>query len=98
MGGYVLTNRAAAEVEQLLRGQGGIWFEPEPARLAELFPAVGESEEPHSQWWTDAYLAAFAIAANHELATFDRGFARYEAQGLRWNLLELGGGAVPRNA
>jgi predicted nucleic acid-binding protein len=28
--------------------------------------------------WNDAYLAAFAQAANFQVATFDRGFAQYQ--------------------
>lgn len=27
--------------------------------------------------WTDAYLAAFSLAGNYELVTFDKGFARF---------------------
>ena len=27
--------------------------------------------------WNDAYLAAFSVAGNYELVTFDKGFARY---------------------
>jgi len=87
LGGDVLTNREAACLVEHLQAQEGILFEPEPTGLEALFPAAGESPEPHCGWWTDAYLAAFAIAANHELATFDRGFGRYEAHGLRWSLL-----------
>ena len=29
-------------------------------------------------FWTDAYLAAFALAGGHRFATFDRGFRRFE--------------------
>jgi predicted nucleic acid-binding protein len=47
----------------------------------------------HPQGSDDAYLAAFAISGNHELVTFDRGFGRYEAHGLRWHLLEVSGHA-----
>ena len=35
--------------------------------------------------WNDAYLAAFAVAGNYELVTFDKGFARYS--GLTYKLL-----------
>ena len=59
--------------------------------VIDLVPAAGEAPEPHRNWWTDAYLAAFAISGNHELVTFDRGFGRYEADGLRWHLLEVSG-------
>lgn len=36
--------------------------------------------------WTDAYLAAFAKAADYEVVTFDNGFTRYP--GLDWTLLK----------
>lgn len=35
--------------------------------------------------WNDAYLAAFSLAGNYELVTFDKGFARYP--GLKHTLL-----------
>ncbi|MCH7224888.1 TA system VapC family ribonuclease toxin [Haloferula sp. A504] len=93
LGADVLSNREAASLVVHLQRQEGILFEAEPTGLGDLFPAAGESPEPHGLWWTDAYLAAFAIAAKHELATFDRGFGRYETHGLRWSLLEVAGGS-----
>ena len=38
--------------------------------------------------WTDAYLAAFAIALGAEMVTFDRGFIVYRDRGLNLALLE----------
>jgi predicted nucleic acid-binding protein len=32
---------------------------------------------PSTHVWNDAYLAAFAMAGNYEIATFDRGFAQF---------------------
>ena len=56
-------------------------------------PRIGLAGEPaniESQWrgftqgstfspnvWNDGYLAAFSVAGNFELVTFDKGFARY---------------------
>ena len=91
MGDEVLTNTGASRLLHHLRAQDAVIFASEPPGLDALFPATGESPEPHRNWWTDAYLAAFAISGNHELVTFDRGFGRYESRGLRWHLLEASG-------
>ena len=91
MGDEILTNTGASRLLHHLRIQDAVLFASEPLGLDALFPAAGESPEPHRHWWTDAYLAAFAISGNHELVTFDRGFGRYEAHGLRWRLLQVSG-------
>ena len=91
MGNEVLTNTGASRLLHALRAQDTVLFAPDPPGLDALFPAAGEAPEPHRNWWTDAYLAAFAISGNHELVTFDRGIGRYETQGLRWRLLEVSG-------
>ncbi len=43
--------------------------------------------------WTDAYLAAFALAGGYRLVSFDRDFLRFRPYGLNLLLLEppLGG-------
>jgi toxin-antitoxin system PIN domain toxin len=43
-------------------------------RLADLCSRRGSSPS----FWSDAYLAAFALAGRHRVATFDRGFRRFE--------------------
>jgi toxin-antitoxin system PIN domain toxin len=43
--------------------------------------------------WMDAYLAAFAIAAGHQLVTTDKGFAQYK--GLDLVVLSSKGAATP---
>jgi predicted nucleic acid-binding protein len=40
------------------------------------FTRAGQTFSP--KVWNDAYLAAFAKAANFELVTLDRGFAQYQ--------------------
>ncbi len=42
--------------------------------LANLCTRRGSSPS----FWSDAYLAAFALAGRHRVATFDRGFRRFE--------------------
>ena len=89
MGKEVLTTSEASQLLRHVRSQDAVLFAVEPAGLDRLFPPTAESPAPHRNPWTDAYLAAFAISGKHELVTFDRGFARFEVQGLRWRLLEL---------
>lgn len=89
MGNDVLTNSAAARVTRALRSQQGIQLAPDPAGMDTIFPSMGATTKADRNRWTDAYLAAFAIAGGHQLITFDRGFAAYEKQGLRWQLLTV---------
>ena len=91
MGDDVCSNEEAAGILTALRSQNEILFHGDPSGTDTLFPSLGESQAPRRHRWTDAYLAAFAIAGNYDLVSFDRGFARYESQGLRWQLLEVSG-------
>ena len=52
-------------------------FEPEPFGLAEKWQAITETMPLGTRVDTDTYLAAFALAGDLTLATFDKGFARY---------------------
>ena len=47
-------------------------------------------------FWSDAYLAAFALAGGHRFATFDRGFLRFD--GLDVLMLGTSGDARDRHA
>lgn len=49
-------------------------FWPEPDGVEEVWRALCASRQVSPKKWNDAYLAAFAIAAGLQLATFDRGF------------------------
>ena len=89
MGDEALTNAEASLLLQSLNARAGVIFPQEPAGLPALFPLLGESDSSTRNRWTDAYLAAFAIAGNHKLITFDQGFARYEIHGLQWELLSV---------
>ena len=91
MGDDVFSNEAASSVLVALGRQSGIVLHAEPPEIDTLFPRLGEDRRPRRNRWTDAYLAAFAIAGNFKLVSFDRDFARYEDQGLRWERLEMGG-------
>jgi hypothetical protein len=49
----------------------------EPPGIEEHFERLLSSKKMMPKRWTDAYLAAFAIAAGHRVATFDRGFREF---------------------
>jgi hypothetical protein len=60
-----------------------ILFAPEPPGLEPSWRALTRPRAPGANFWTDAYLAAFASAAGHTLVTFDRGFPRFDKLKLR---------------
>jgi toxin-antitoxin system PIN domain toxin len=58
--------------------QEGIGFEDEPDGLEEHLAALVARRASSPGFWSDAYLAAFALAGGHRFATFDQGFRRFE--------------------
>ena len=65
------------DYEQLL-SQPPVSFLSEPEGLEERLRAYTRQRESSASLWTDAYRAAFAREAGVRLATFDRGFRRFE--------------------
>lgn len=49
----------------------------EPVDLGGLFKNNSAIRQVAPKKWADSYLAAFALAANATLVTFDHGFAQY---------------------
>ena len=66
-------------------GDQRVAFANEPAGLEAFWRAFTNNEAFSKNIWSDAYLVAFAAAANIEVVTFDRGFARYKTA--RCNIL-----------
>lgn len=64
-----------------LLSQEPVEYLSEPAGTTDLLRAHSNRRDASASLWTDAYLAAFAQAADIPLATVDRGFGRFE--GLR---------------
>lgn len=60
-------------------------FAEEPEEIEGAWRSITQLATFSPNVWTDAYLAAFAQAANLELVTFDKGFAQY--QSLRQTIL-----------
>ena len=60
-------------------------FVSEPAGVDSILPTLPHYPIPTGKLVTDAYLAAFAIAASRRLVTLDRGFRQF--RGLDLDLL-----------
>ncbi|MCI0684954.1 MAG: PIN domain-containing protein, partial [Gemmataceae bacterium] len=52
-------------------------FADEPAGLEPIWRGFTQSRQFSPKVWNDAYLAAFAIAGNHEVVTFDQAMTQY---------------------
>lgn len=82
-----LTNRTAAAMYLAWCQDERVELIGEPAGLAGLWPRLALRDECAPKLWTDAYLAAFAIAAGCRLVTFDRAFQQFDSEGLDLLLL-----------
>jgi predicted nucleic acid-binding protein len=89
LGNDVLTNTDAARLVEATLESDAVAFRGDPGGMESLFPKLGEADAPRCNRWTDAYLAAFAIAANLQFVSYDKGFKRFEPNGLRWTLLKI---------
>ena len=68
---------AWATSERLL-GDGSIHYHDEPSGLETHLQSLTGAAKAARDFWTDAYLAAFAITAGMRLVTFDSGFTRFK--------------------
>ena len=87
MGQDVLDPASAWRKYEQLLGSGTIQFLDEPAGLASHLKAYATGAKATRDFWTDAYLAAFAKAARLRLVNFDAGFTRFQ----RLDFLQLTG-------
>jgi len=71
------TSQAWTDYEAVL-AQGPVILAPEPSGVDEVLAALCTPLRSSPYFWSDAYLAAFAIAAGARLVTFDGGFKRFE--------------------
>lgn len=55
----------------------------EPAGIDALLGGIAGRQGSSPNFWSDAYLTGFARAGGHQLATFDRGFRRFDGLDLR---------------
>jgi toxin-antitoxin system PIN domain toxin len=75
MGIDVATQAEAWHIYDLFYENGKTFFADEPKALEEQFRARTSREESSTKEWADAYLIAFAEAADLRLVTFDRAMA-----------------------
>jgi toxin-antitoxin system PIN domain toxin len=77
MGRTPRTIRQAWETFGQLSGDRRLAFASEPAGLEFAWRQLMVQDGVGPSSWTDAYLAAFAVAKSYSLVTFDRGFERW---------------------
>jgi uncharacterized protein len=76
-GKHALTLPVAWQKFDLWMGDPRIGYAEEPLDLEAHWRAFTQSQSFSPQVWNDAYLAAFALAGNLNLVTFDKAFARF---------------------
>ena len=75
MGQGTLTQGQAWSAYDRLLETAGAGFIDEPAGVESIFRPLSGGQKASPKEWADAYLAAFAEAANLKLVTFDRALA-----------------------
>ena len=85
MGASRRTPREAWRDYDSLLAQRPVGYLSEPDGVDRILRSHTLDEDASASLWTDAYLASVAQTADVSLATFDRGFSRF--QGLRLRLL-----------
>lgn len=76
-GQAAVTGATALAYLDAVLAQNGVGMATEPLDLDTVLDRIAETTPLSGAHWTDAYLAAFAIAGNYRLVTFDRGFRRF---------------------
>jgi toxin-antitoxin system PIN domain toxin len=84
-----LTNRDAIRMLEQIMARPTVAFRDELPGLLPLWYQMATRDSASPKVWMDAYLAAFAIAADLTMVTLDRDFKVYEKQGLQLTLLSL---------
>ncbi len=72
-----LTLSEAWQKYDIYQSDSRISFVDEPVNLEAHWRAFTKRQSYSPHVWNDAYLAAFAVADQLEVVTFDRGFAQY---------------------
>lgn len=77
MGGDPLTVAQSWQAYRSFRELPEVAFVQEPEGCETLLEAWATTGDPSARLWTDAYLAAFAMAGAFRLVTFDRDFTSF---------------------
>jgi toxin-antitoxin system PIN domain toxin len=72
-----LTNREAWAAYEALMADERIAFADEPRDIERLWRDFGARRTAAQKLWTDAYLAAFALAGGMQFVTTDRAFRQF---------------------
>jgi uncharacterized protein len=83
MGNRVVDAGAAWEILDRIRKNSNIAFVREPSGIEGAWRGLTAIRTTGNNFWTDAYLAAFAEISGFTLVTFDRGFTKYTNTPLR---------------
>jgi toxin-antitoxin system PIN domain toxin len=75
----VVTAARAWEILGLMLQDGRIRYATEPLRTWEQWRVLTNAAGTGPNFWTDAYLAAFAVAGGYTVVSFDRGFSRFKS-------------------
>lgn len=92
MGADVQNGREVWETWDALIGDARFRFADEPEGLELYLRSLSSSFASQPKRWQDAWLAAFALAVDAELVTFDKGFRSFP--NLRYRILSLEGDAT----
>ncbi|MCI0347962.1 MAG: hypothetical protein L0Z53_00925 [Acidobacteriales bacterium] len=85
MGAQVLRPDTAWSHYEGLRSSGVVHYADEPPGLDPILKDFAKGAVSSRDFWTDAYLAAFAKSAGMRLVSFDSGFRKFK--NLDWLLL-----------
>jgi len=77
-GQNALTLSEAWQKYDILQSDPFVSYIDEPAGIEPLWRSFTKRQSFSPKVWIDAYLTAFAQAADFELITFDRGFTQYQ--------------------
>ena len=79
------TMREARDLYDELLSDIRVVYAEEPQEMETTWRSLTPGRQYSTNVWADAYLAAFALTADLEVITFDRGFSQY--QNLRCTIL-----------
>ena len=74
----VFTADQAWRLLERLRRHDRVIFSPEPPGLERTWQTMTTPHKTGANFWTDTYLAAFAMSSDCTLVTFDRGFHKHK--------------------
>jgi toxin-antitoxin system PIN domain toxin len=83
MGENILTAANAWRVYATLCEDDRVQYAEEPSQLEDRWREAARHPGSSPNFWTDAYLVAFAEAGDYTVVTFDRGFLRHRGVDVR---------------